>query len=601
MAQHPVLTDTYLQELVSGPGVYLMFNKRGVVIYVGKARNLKKRVISYARLSGASHNKTRAMVAKIHAIETILTRTEKEALILEASLIKKHKPKYNIVLRDDKNYPYIRVSVQDEWPRVAMSRRRNKDKARYFGPYSSISSMWSTLRLLWRLFPLHRCKTVRPSNRPCLNGQMGNCLAPCMGDSKRDEYMENVENVLLVLEGKAKKIISDLQQKMAKAAEEMAFEQAALHRDQIKALTKTLEKQIVAGSGQEEIDAFGCIRLGGSLAVAVLSIRGGLLVGSRSFHFPEVVGDDGKIMGEVLERYYLERYIPRLVLIPWVLHEGVLLEVLTEIKQAKVEIRRPQRGDGVKLAEMATLNAQQVFVDRKKRQKSWQMVAEGLQKKLHLTREPERIECLDISNTSGKQPVGSLVCFIKGEKAGEEYRHYKIRSKDTPDDYQMMYEVLKRRFDPKKEPTLPDLLVVDGGRGQLGIALRVMEECGLVGKLDLVGIAKGRGGDEKLFVPGRKNPVILAPHSPLLLLLMQIRDESHRFGITFHRKLRAKKTMSSILDDIPGVGEVKRHALLVHFGSVKNVLSATIPEIAKVDGFGQTTATAVHGFLHDKN
>ncbi len=601
MAQHPVLTDTCLQELASGPGVYLMFNKRGLVIYVGKARNLKKRVTSYARLSGSSHNKTRAMVAKIQAIETILTRTEKEALILEASLIKKHKPKYNIVLRDDKNYPYIRVSVQDEWPRVAMSRRKNKDKARYFGPYSSISSMWSTLKLLWKLFPLHRCKTVRLRHRPCLNGQMGNCLAPCLGDSRRDEYMENVERVLLVLEGKSKKIILDLQQRMARAADEMAFEQAALYRDQLKALTKTLEKQIVAGSGQEEIDVFGCTRLGGSLAVSVLSIRGGLLVGNRSFYFSEVVGDDGKVMGEVLERYYLERYIPSLILIPWALHEGVLLEVLTEIKQAKVEIRRPQRGDGVKLAEMATLNAKQVFVDRRKRQKSWQMVAEGLQKKLHLVREPVRMECLDISNTSGKQAVGSLVCFIKGDKAGEEYRHYKIKSKDTPDDYQMMYEVLKRRFAPDKQAPLPDLLVVDGGRGQLGVATRVIEECGLVGELDLVGIAKGRGGDEKLFIPGRKNPIILAPHSPLLLLLMQIRDESHRFGITFHRKLRAKKTMRSVLNDIPGVGKVKRHALLAHFGSVKNVLSATIPEIAKVDGFGQVTAMAVHGFLHDKN
>lgn len=602
MAEHSVLTTKYLQELAETPGVYLMFDQHRGVIYVGKARNLKKRVTSYARLTGTSHNKTRAMVAKIGAIETILTRTEKEALILEASLIKKHKPKYNIILRDDKNYPYIRVSVQDKWPRVAMSRRRNKDKARYFGPYSSISSMWATLKLLWKLFPLHRCKQVRPRSRPCLNGQMGNCLAPCMGDAVREEYLDNVRNVLLLLEGKSKEIVATLQQQMADAASSMQFEQAALFRDQIKALGATLEKQIVAGEGQREIDIFGCKRLGGSLAVSVLSIRGGLLIGNRSFYFPEVIGDDPKVMGEVLERYYLERYIPRLVLVPWVLPEGVLLEYLAELKQGRVEVRTPQRGDGLKLTEMAALNAERVFVDRDHRLETWQRLARGLQKKLHLQGQPTRMECLDISNTSGKQAVGSLVCFLEGRKATDQYRHYKIRSKDTPDDYQMMYEVLHRRFAPDRKTSLPDLLVVDGGKGQLGIAMRVLEEYGLTGKLDLVGIAKEKGEEgEKLYIPGRKNPILLPVHSPLLLLLMQIRDESHRFGITFHRKLRNKKTISSILNDIPKVGEVKRQALLAHFGSLKNLRSATVKEIAKVDGFGLHLAEVVHGFLQDKN
>lgn len=601
MTSHPVLTDIFLSELATGPGVYLMFDHRQVVIYVGKARNLRKRVTSYARLTGASHNKTKAMVAKIHTVETILTRTEKEALILEASLIKKHKPKYNIILRDDKNYPYIRVSVQDKWPKVAMSRRRNRDKARYFGPYSSISSMWSTLKLLWKLFPLHRCKHVRPRPRPCLNGQMGNCLAPCVDDSNRDVYLDHVQRVLLVLEGKSKEIIADLKAEMVVASDKLDFERAAQCRDQIKGLGRTLEKQIVAGTSQQEIDVFGCARMGGSLAVSVLSIRGGLLIGNRSFHFPEVIGDDSKIMGEVLERYYLERYIPSLVLIPWVLHEGVLVDYLAEIKQARVEVRSPKRGDGRKLSEMAALNAEQVFVDRQKRQKSWETMASGLRSKLHLSKDPERMECLDISNTSGKQAVGSLVCFLKGQKAGAEYRHYKIKSKDTPDDYQMMYEVLHRRFDPSKKLELPDLFVVDGGKGQLGIAVRVLEECGLAGQLDLVGIAKGRGGDEKLFIPGRKNPIILPNHSSLLLLIMQIRDESHRFGITFHRKLRNKKTLTSILDDIPGIGAVKRRALLTHFGSLKKVQGASVEEISKVTGFGPQTAKGVHSFLQDKN
>lgn len=483
-----------------------------------------------------------------------------------------------------------------------MSRRKNRDQARYFGPYSSISSMWATLKLLWKLFPLHRCKKVRPRQRPCLNGQMGNCLAPCMGDSKRHDYNENVEKVLLILEGKSKELIADLQGKMSIAAGAMEFEMAGQYRDQIKALSKTLEKQIVAGKSHDEIDIFGCTRQGGSLAVSVLSIRGGLLIGNRSFYFPEVIGDDGKIMGEVLERYYLERYIPRLILIPWALHEGVLLPYLAELKQAKVEVRRPQRGDGVKLVEMAALNATRVFVDRENKQKTWDVLARQLVLKLHLTKHPNRMECLDISNTSGKQAVGSLVCFMNGQKAGDEYRHYKIKTKDTPDDYQMMYEVLSRRFDPEKNKILPDLLIVDGGKGQLGIAVRVLAEYHLTGKMDLVGIAKEKGDEgEKLYLPGRKNPILLPSHSPLLLLIMQIRDESHRFGITFHRTLRSKKMITSILEDIPGIGEVKRQALLTHFGSLKRIKKATVQEISKVEGFAKKTAENVYTFLHDKN
>ncbi len=602
MSTHPVLNDNFLKELASTPGVYLMFDKQKQVIYVGKARNLKKRVTSYARLTGASHNKTKVMVAKIHAIETILTRTEKEALILEASLIKKHKPKYNVILRDDKNYPYICVSVQDEWPRVMMSRRKNKDQARYFGPYSSVSAMWSTLKLLWKLFPLHRCKVVRHRSRPCLNGQMGNCLSPCMGDGERDQYVENVKNVILILEGKSKQLIAELEGQMHAASTALQFEQAGVYRDHITALSKTLEKQIVAGKANEEIDVFGCQRLGGSLAVSVLSIRGGLLIGNRSFYFSEVIGDDGDVMSEVLERYYFERYIPRLILIPWPLHEGVLVEYLAELKQGGVEVRKPQRGDGVKLAQMAEMNAAQVFVDRENRQKSWHVMADRLQKKLHLMRHPNRMECLDISNTSGKQAVGSLVCFLDGQKAGSEYRHYKIKSKDTPDDYQMMYEVLHRRFDPKKNKVLPDLLVLDGGKGQLGIGVRVLAECGLAGKIDIVGVAKEKEEEgEKIFLVGRKNPVLLPAHSRMLLLLMQIRDESHRFGVTFHRKLRTKKTISSILDEIPGIGEVKRQTLLSHFGSLRKVKAASQKQIAKVDGFGPATAARVCSFLHDQS
>lgn len=601
MTDHAVLNDDFLSKVAHGPGVYLMFDQHQIVIYVGKARNLKKRVTSYARLTGGSHNKTRAMVARIRAVETILTRTEKEALLLEASLIKKHKPKYNIILRDDKNYPYIRVSVQDRWPRVMMSRRRNKDKARYFGPYSSVSSMWATLKLLWKLFPLHRCKKVRPRTRPCLNGQMGNCLAPCMGDDNRQLYMENVAKVLLILEGKSKKLITELKEAMQGAASMMDFEQAAVHRDQIVALEKTLEKQIVTGEFRDEIDIFGCQRQGGGLAVSVLSIRGGLLIGNRSFYFPEVVGEDSELIAEIVKRYYLDRYIPKIALVPWALHDAVLVDYLAELKGAKVVVRRPQRGDGVKLVDMADMNAKRVFIERNDKQQSWLVLADQLQRTLHLSQYPNRMECLDISNTGGQQAVGSLVCFVEGQKAGEAYRHYKIKSKETPDDYQMMYEVLVRRFDPQKKKDLPQLLILDGGKGQLGIALRVLGDYGLLEQIDVISIAKDKGDSgEKLFIPNRKDPILLATHSPLLLLIMKIRDESHRFGITFHRKLRSKKTISSELDVISGIGEVKRQALLSFFGSVQNIKGATLVDLGKVPGFGPHTATIVHSFLHDK-
>ncbi len=578
-----------------------MKDRRQVVIYVGKARNLRKRLTSYAKLQAVAHNKTKAMVSKICFVETIITRSEKEALILEASLIKKHKPKYNVILRDDKNYPYIKVTVQERWPRVMMTRRKIKDGARYFGPYASVGSMWSTLKLLGALFPLRRCKTVKVRKRPCLNGQMGNCLSPCLEGCDVDKYQQAVSNVIMVLEGKDKELVQSLQQKMLAVSARQEFEEAALYRDQITALENTLEKQVMVASHRHEFDVFGAQRQGGSLAISVITVRGGKVEGHQSFFIAEPVGNDADVLAESLRRFYSEDiFIPKVILLPWFTgEEDFLEEYLSECKTAKVSIRVPQKGDLRRLVDMAHDNAAQVFSDRDKQKKSWQVMASQLKETLGLSRLPHRIECLDISNTSGKEAVGSLVCFVDGKKASSFYRHYKIRSIEGPDDYGMMAEVLSRRFAPEKKQQLPDLFIVDGGKGQLNIGVKIFKDLAIFNEVDLLGIAKEKQEEgEKLYRPGRKNPIRLSRHSQLLLLLMRIRDESHRYGVTFHRRLRKKRTLTSELDHIAGIGPARRQKLLRHFGSVKGVKRASVEELSAVETIGDELARSIFDALH---
>lgn len=593
---HPVLTAIFLKEASSSPGVYLMKDRRDVIIYVGKARNLRKRLTSYARLQAVAHNKTKAMVAKICSVETIITKSEKEALILEASLIKKHKPKYNVILRDDKNYPLIKVTVQEKWPRVMMTRKRIKDGARYFGPYSSIASMWATLKILGSLFPLRRCKTVKVRKRPCLNGQMGNCLSPCLEGCDAEKYQQAMANVVMILEGKDRELARELGVKMQAASGNQEFEEAALYRDQLTALEKTLAKQVMVASHKHEFDVFGAQRQAGSLAISVIAVRGGKVEGHQSYFIAEPVGDDSEVLAEALRRFYSEDiFIPKVILLPWSTGEDEFFEeYLSEQKRGKITVRIPQKGDLHRLVDMANDNAAQVFSDRHKQQKSWQVMARQLKETLNLSRLPRRIECLDISNTSGQDAVGSLVCFVDGRKAPALYRHYKIRTIEGPDDYGMMAEVLSRRFAPEKKPDLPDLFIVDGGKGQLNIGVQIFKDLAILNEVDLLGVAKEREGEgEKLYRPGRKNPHHLARHSQLLLFLMRIRDESHRYGVTLHRKLRKKRTLSSELDYIAGIGPGRRQILLRHFGSVKGVKKATLEELEAVDSIGKGLAQSI--------
>lgn len=576
-----------------------MLDSKSRVLYVGKAKDLKKRLTSYTRFSGSDHNKTTVMLSHIIKVDTILTHTEKEALILEASLIKKHKPKYNIILRDDKNYPFIKVTVQDKWPRVHMTRRRSKDGARYFGPYSSSSAMWATLRLLANLFPLRKCKgnNVRLRKRPCLNLQMGKCLGPCIDAADPMNYQDLVKKVLMVLEGRNKSLIKELTVEMQSAASEQYFERAAELRDQIHALSKTIEKQIIASQSLKDQDVFGYCRQGTAIGITILFVRDGLITGSRSFFLDDPIETDQLILSQTLNQFYDEKILPpKEILLPFDTEDTpVLIERFSEILGSNVTLHAPKRGDKVKLQEMANANAAHIFDEKEKKERSWQGLSSSMEKLLHLEQPPKRIECLDISNTSGKQAVGSLVCFEMGEPAKNAFRHYKIQTVPGPDDYAMMAEVLQRRLTRGiREDTLPDLFVVDGGRGQLGIALKIADELGIRDDLDWIGIAKEKKEEgEKLYKPGRKNPILLKSHNPVLLYLMRIRDESHRFGVTFHRKLRGKASIASTLDLIPGVGPDRKKKLLKTLGSVKRIQEADLSALLAVPGIGKDTATAV--------
>ncbi|MDD2463213.1 MAG: excinuclease ABC subunit UvrC [Desulfobulbus sp.] len=598
------LSAEFLATVSHGPGVYQMLAKKQV-LYVGKARDLRKRLSQYAHFSGPVHSKTAVMLSHVQRVETILTTTEKEALILEASLIKQHRPRYNVILRDDKNYPLIMVTTRDPWPRVVVTRKRLRDGNRYFGPYSSGTAMRATLSLLYAQFPLRRCKIMRERVRPCLNYQMGRCLAPCAGLVDAAEYQRMVRDVLLILEGKVAEVVRELTVKMEQAAEQLAFEKAALYRDQIKGLTRTTEHQAIVAEHHLDQDVFGLHRQDASVGVALLFVRGGMITGAQSFFLADPLGDDDSLLAQTILQYYSgERQPPRELLLPFVLEDEPLIsERLAELREGPVTLLAPQRGKRMQLMQMAEANAAQVFSELAKKEQSWETLATALQAKLRLANRPETIECLDISNLQGKQAVGSLVCFVQGDKAAKLYRHYRIKSQDTPDDYAMMREVLERRMAKGVETdNLPDLLLLDGGKGQLQVAVEVLSRFDLLQRIDLASIAKEKAEEgEKLFRPGRKNPILLPAHSPVLLYLMRIRDEAHRFGITFHRRLRGKAQLQSQLDEIEGVGPKRKQTLLQTLGSFKRVTEAGIEELAAVPGIGPELARLIYRQLHGED
>ena len=598
------LSAEFLATVSHGPGVYQMLG-RTRVLYVGKARDLRKRLSQYAHFSGPPHAKTAVMLSHVQRVETILTTTEKEALILEASLIKQHRPRYNVILRDDKNYPLIKVTTREEWPRVVVTRRRLRDGNRYFGPYASSTAMRSTLQMLYNQFPLRRCKTVRERSRPCLNFQMGRCLAPCAGRVDAADYQRMVRDVLLILEGRIDQVVGELTAKTEQAAEALRFEQAAVYRDQIRALARTTEHQAIVADHHLDQDVFGIHRQDASVGIALLFVRGGMITGAQTFFLPEPLGEDDSLLSQTILQYYsTERQPPRELLLPFALEDAEPIgERLAELREGPVALLAPQRGKRMQLMQMAAANAAQIFSERAKKEQSWATLAAALQARLRLERQPEVIECVDISNLQGKQAVGSLVSFVHGDKAAGRYRHYRIRSQDTPDDYAMMGEVLARRLEKGLErDDLPDLLLLDGGKGQLQVAMAALARFDLGGRIDLVAIAKEKAEEgEKLFRPGRKNPVLLPAHSPVLLYLMRIRDEAHRFGITFHRRLRGREQLQSRLDAIEGIGPKRKQQLLRTLGSLRRVAEADLDTLAAVPGIGPELARQIHTSLHGED
>ncbi len=571
------------------PGVYQMKNSSGTILYVGKAKNLKARVGSYFRSDVQGRGpRIKLLVSRIRDIETIVTDSEKEALLLEDMLIKKHKPRFNVDLRDDKHYLYLKFNMQEQFPRLTLVRKVKKDQGLYFGPYTSAKGVRETWRLLHRYFPLRRCRPDRDLRRPCLYFQMGSCSCGELTDPA--EYRYVVKDVKRFLEGRDRSLIDDLKLRMAKASENLEFERAARFRDQIHYLDGVLEKQKIISMDFADRDVVGWSREdSGPVALVVLFIRSGRLTGTQGFLLRRTGLTDSETLSSFLMQFYgEEKLIPKQVLAPFPLEDAEALEqVLGERRGGKFSILVPVRGEKRKLLLMAEANAEKFREERKKRTRTSEEILLEARQRLHLRRAPKIMECFDISNLQGREAVGSKVVFRDGKPEKDAYRRYKIRSVEGADDYAMMYEVLKRRFQRGiEEEYLPDLLVVDGGKGQLNVALKVLHELGLE-DVDAVGMAKihaGRGEEqshERFFLPNRKNPVILPDYSEILTLFQRLRDEAHRFAVTFHRKVKKKKDFRSVLEDIPGVGARTAARLLTHFGSLDGVWTASEEELAR--------------------
>ena len=604
-----------LTNLPARPGVYLMRDKASKVIYVGKAKDLRVRVRAYFNNSD-DRSQVQFLVRRIMDFETLVTGNEKEALILENNLIKQYKPRYNIRLKDDKSYLSIKVTTGHPWPRILATRKIVKDGSRYFGPFASALAARETIDIIEKHFLLRNCTehNFRNRSRPCLQYQIKRCLAPCVLPVSEEEYREQVGQAVLFIEGRQQELIAELKQKMREKSAVLEFEAAAKIRDQIQAVEKTLEKQRMVSHWGSDQDIFGLYREGGFIEVQVLLVRQGKLTGNQSYSLEDLEFPDEEVMGELLTQYYQgNRFVPDEILLPVTLEDReVREEYLGERKGKKVALFAPQRGDKRQLVEMAIDNARESFSERHDQEKAREKMLLELQSQLRLKQYPQRIECFDISMIHGAHAVGSMVTFVNGEPDKNRYRHYRIRSIDPStggDDFGMMLEVLKRRFVRGKEQAdLPDLVVVDGGKGQLAMALAAMREVGVTG-VDVVGLAKMRvqsaprsseieRSEERVFLPGQSNPVILRRNSNALFLLQRVRDEAHRFAITYHKKLRSTQTLYSALDRIPGVGGVRKRALLRAFGSIKRIGEATLEDLVKVPSMNEKLAREILDSLH---
>jgi len=591
-----------LKLLPESPGVYLMKDARGKIIYVGKAIVLKNRVRQYFQSSRNQAPKVRAMVSHVADFETIMTANEVESLILEANLIKKHRPRYNIRLKDDKSYPYVKVTVQEEYPRVFITRRVLRDGARYFGPYTNVTALRDSLKLLKRLFPLRTCRTM--PDRPCLEYHIKRCLAPCVGKVGEEDYRAMIRAVLLFLEGRTDDVERELEHRMNLAAEAYHFETAARLRDQLSAVRKAAERQnIVTGAGDQ--DALGMARSAAGVCVQIFFIRGGKMIGREHFLLRGSEEEsDADILRAFLEQYYNQAtFVPREVLLPHTIDDAaraVIEQWLAEKKGGgKGALLTPQRGTKRDIVTMATGNAEKFLADEETRRsladEATLGAVEELGRYLGLKKPPRRMECFDISHNQGQETVASMVVFEDGMPKKSDYRRFKIRSAEgKPDDFLSMREVTTRRYVGLPEDELPDLIIIDGGKGQLSSALEIIRNEAGHKDVPVVGLAKQF---ELIFTEGNSEPVELPRRSQSLYLVQRIRDEAHRFAITFHRKLRGKRNLVSVLDHIVGVGPKRRQSLWTHFGTLDKIKAASVDELAAAPGMNRPAAEAIVHFF----
>ncbi|MBI4382194.1 MAG: excinuclease ABC subunit UvrC [candidate division NC10 bacterium] len=589
-----------LQEKAKGlpdaPGVYLFRDKRGHVLYIGKALSLKKRVGSYFVDSpgGPERFQIGPMIDQIADLEFILTENELEALILESNLIKNHRPRYNIVLKDDKHYPFLRLDPNDPFPWVQVVRRIKDDGALYYGPYVPSTAMWDVLALVNKTIPLRKCRSIE-GRKLCLEYHLGRCLGPCEGLIGRKEYGELVDQARLLLDGKDQELTKRLKERMHQAAETLEFEQAAKYRDQIASLRQVFERQKVISPRGEDLDVFGLAHEGREAQVQLFLIRRGRLIGRETFTFELGAETPSGLLASLLKQFYVgARDIPKEILLSDLLEDASLIAAwLVSRANRHVELLVPQRGRKARLVQMAQRNAQEALALSLRSSKSRESALKELQEALGLAGLPRRIEAYDISNISGTLAVGSQVVWEDGKPKKSGYRRYKINTVEGPDDFAMMAEVLHRRLQKAQEMPLPDLVLLDGGRGQLNAALGVARKLGY-DSLQMVSLAKE---EELVFHPARPKPIALPERSRARQLLQQIRDESHRFAVTYHRALRGKSGFRSLLDDIPGIGAKRRRALLSHFGSLRRLREASIEELRRTAGVSESLATTIHDVL----
>ena len=595
-----------LSRLPQKPGVYLMKDGESEIIYIGKAKSLRQRVRSYFQEPSPESPRQASMISRIHDFEYIVTDSEVEALILEASLIKEHKPRYNVNLKDDKKFPYIKVTAEP-FPRIVATRRLEKDGATYFGPYTEAKKMRRLLRTLRKIFPVRSCGSRVPGpeeGKSCLYYHIGQCLAPCLGlESSKESYENMVDQICAFLSGHSSALITDLRTKMERAAADRNFEEAARLRDQLRYIERISMKQKVISSELIDRDVIAVAQDDGGACGVVLQIRDGKLIG-REYYFLE--GTRGKSEREILtgfvEQHYLGvTYIPEQLYIETDIEDGLsTAEWLTRRRGKWVRLIVPKRGEKAKLVRMAKQNGQHLLVEaRLKREKEREQVpgvVAELQRVLALKRPPRRIEAFDISNLGGRDAVGSMVAFRDGWQRKGEYRRFKIKGVAGQDDYAMMREVVGRRFRRllDEEKPLPDLVLIDGGRGHLSSALNVLKELGIE-EVDALGLAKRL---DEIYVPGVPEPQNIPRGSSALKLLQRIRDEAHRFAVEYHRALRRKRTVRSELESIPGIGEKRRTALLRHFGSIKRLQKAEVEEISGVEGISAPLARKLYDHLH---